>query len=759
MARFYSQQGEDFILDQVFQHKSKGFFVEIGCIDGKRFSNTLFFEEKGWQGLCVEAHADYIDLLKINRPNSIICHCAVAESDDEEVIFYANKRGSLSTLDRTIEARWQKDYAEYFTGFEEQSVKKRTLNTIFAENCIDHIDILSIDIEGYEVAALQGLNLQKYHPTAIVIESDSEKQEEQIDHILLPNGYRKTLRIRSNIFYFADELEIEKGVKDKVFEVEIIHTGNPFFQENDSTKVISIDTRKYPCVTKVVKIFEISEDTSSDKYVPSKESSLINESKNMNNSQPLSETQIQGIESSEKPSRELSEQFEVGFHGDIYLLALVNYISQFIHAFIETGANVGTTAGYFGRTFPEIKVYSCEPDPTAFQTATNYTKELKNVRILNQPSPNFLYKLHRKHPDLYQKTNLYWLDAHGYGFEWSLNDEVKFLTGALKSGFILIDDFRIPDRPEFKFCQYDGQVCEFEMIAPHLSDRHTYTFVYPKYSDRTSKHHPLVGVALIVFGVKNFSLPPDLAEKFTVTQTIPTKTSESKPQQAKANSAEHGVMVKRNRFADVKKILQKDNPIIVDGGANHGNMTQKFLEQYAEPTIYAFEPIPHLAEELKERHAAKESVHVFQQALGAENTVVSFNILNYQNSSSILTPGKWKQKYHGEKVDISKTVEVQQVRLDQAIPVEEVDILKLDLQGYELEAVKGAGDLLDRITIIITEVEFVPLYEKQPLFGDIDLFLRNAGFRLLNLYELYTHPDGQLTSGDAVYLNTRYFGA
>lgn len=461
----------------------------------------------------------------------------------------------------------------------------------------------------------------------------------------------------------------------------------------------------------------------------------------------------------DKSLRQLSKHYEFGFHGDAYLLNLINQLLKASYAFIETGANVGTTAGYVGRTFPDIKVYSCEPDLTAFQAAVDYTKEIKNVRILNQPSPNFLYKLHRKHPELYQKTNLYWLDAHGYGFEWPLNDEVKFLTGALKSGFILIDDFRIPDRPEFKFCQYDGQVCEFEMIAPHLSDRHTYTFVYPNYSDRTSKHHPLVGVALILFGVENFRLPPDLAEKFTVTQTIPTKTSESKPQKAKASSADHGVMVRRNRFADVKKILQKDNPIIVDGGANHGNMTQKFLEQYSEPIIYAFEPIPHLAEELKEKYASKENVQVLQQALGAENKTVSFNILNYQNSSSILTPGEWKQKYHGEKVDIAKTVEVQQVRLDQAISVEEIDILKLDLQGYELEALKGAGDLLNRVKTIITEVEFVPLYENQPLFGDIDLFLRNAGFRLLNLYELYTHSDGQLTSGDAVYLNTCYFGA
>ncbi len=49
------------------------------------------------------------------------------------------------------------------------------------------------------------------------------------------------------------------------------------------------------------------------------------------------------------------------------------------------------------------------------------------------------------------------------------------------------------------------------------------------------------------------------------------------------------------------------------------------------------------------------------------------------------------------------------------------------------------------------------IYENQALFGDIDTFLTRAGFRLLNLYELYTQPDGQISSGDAVYLNTRNF--
>jgi len=105
---YYSQHGEDFILNKIFPNPN-GFFVEVGCIDGLRFSNTLFFEKKGWKGICIEAHTSYIDLIKSNRLNSRVVHCAIGEKDEGIVTFYANARGSLSSLDKTEEERFKKD--------------------------------------------------------------------------------------------------------------------------------------------------------------------------------------------------------------------------------------------------------------------------------------------------------------------------------------------------------------------------------------------------------------------------------------------------------------------------------------------------------------------------------------------------------------------------------------------------------------------------------------------------------------------------
>lgn len=228
----------------------------------------------------------------------------------------------------------------------------------------------------------------------------------------------------------------------------------------------------------------------------------------------------------------------------------------------------------------------------------------------------------------------------------------------------------------------------------------------------------------------------------------------------KSSSSGSGRMAVRDKFSDIRGLVQSRFPVIVDGGAHKGETTSIFLKDYPDSKIYSFEPNPSLSQYLIKRYYNHSNVTVVDKALGAKSGKVTFKTTKYSPSSSVLKPTPLNRKYHSTKMDIIQEVSVQQTRLDEfllSLPYDGViDILKLDLQGYELEALKGSLRLLDRVRLVLSEVEFVSLYENQCLFSDIDLFLRSHGFRLINLYELWTHPDGQLTSGDALYLNENF---
>lgn len=70
------------------------------------------------------------------------------------------------------------------------------------------------------------------------------------------------------------------------------------------------------------------------------------------------------------------------------------------------------------------------------------------------------------------------------------------------------------------------------------------------------------------------------------------------------------------------------------------------------------------------------------------------------------------------------------MRLADLPELDDIDLIKIDVQGAELAVFEGAGERLDQALVIWTEVEFIPLYEDQPLFRDVDRFLSERGFLL-----------------------------
>lgn len=200
-----------------------------------------------------------------------------------------------------------------------------------------------------------------------------------------------------------------------------------------------------------------------------------------------------------------------GFHGDLYLIAVIATAAHRCRQFIETGTNVGNTIAYFAECFPAIPCYSCEPAKDAFNVAHRRTARFKNVTLVNQPSPEFLYRLEKS---MKSTATLFWLDAHGAGFSWPLQKEVAFITRVCRCACVLIDDFRVPGQPQFGFDRWDGQVCGFDYIKGNFQPHKTYRLTYPSYTEKTSTFHPLRGWILIEWGFETpLPLPPTLVGK------------------------------------------------------------------------------------------------------------------------------------------------------------------------------------------------------------------------------------------------------
>jgi len=218
-------------------------------------------------------------------------------------------------------------------------------------------------------------------------------------------------------------------------------------------------------------------------------------------------------ECGKEPRRKISPFFEIGFHGDEYLLSLAGHLANGSRVYIETGANVGSTLAYVARTHPALRCLSCEPDQEAFAAARMNAGKFGNVFLFRGTSQEFIAHLADHESGIFSEQCLFWLDAHGYGFEWPLKKELEFITNRFSAGFILIDDFKVPGWEQFIYDKYQGQICSYDYIKDALNPGKTYQLYYPTYSDKTSHHHPLCGWGLLIFGHEDFHIPAQLADK------------------------------------------------------------------------------------------------------------------------------------------------------------------------------------------------------------------------------------------------------
>jgi FkbM family methyltransferase len=203
---FYSQFGEDQFINLLLP-KTDGICIEVGADDGITGSNTYYFEQKGWDCLCIEPIPSTYDKCSKNRKKCL--KYAIGEFDTFQNFSIVNlnndNTSAISSL--SIDNRLIESHKHMITNISEIIVEVRSLNSLLAElNYPTDIDFISIDTENTELNVLKGLDLLKYNVKLFVIENNFN--EPFIQDYLKQFGYQLIKRTGVNDFY----------IKQKIFE-------------------------------------------------------------------------------------------------------------------------------------------------------------------------------------------------------------------------------------------------------------------------------------------------------------------------------------------------------------------------------------------------------------------------------------------------------------------------------------------------------------------------------------------------------------
>jgi len=189
---------------------------------------------------------------------------------------------------------------------------------------------------------------------------------------------------------------------------------------------------------------------------------------------------------------------------------------------------------------------------------------------------------------------------------------------------------------------------------------------------------------------------------------------------------------------------------VLDVGASRGQFALFSRQTFPDAEIICFEPQPGPAAEL--RNVIGDEVTLIGSALGPEPGTATMNISAQDDSSSLLAIGSRQvAEFPGTGTD--HTIEVPVSTLDSSVthPIARPCLLKIDVQGFELDVLRGGLATLQEIDVALIECSFLELYEGQALVDDVVPFMFDAGFRLAGVHEIVYSADGSAVQGDFLF--------
>jgi FkbM family methyltransferase len=198
------------------------------------------------------------------------------------------------------------------------------------------------------------------------------------------------------------------------------------------------------------------------------------------------------------------------------------------------------------------------------------------------------------------------------------------------------------------------------------------------------------------------------------------------------------MMDKNSIFFNIARIVQNVDPnldftIFEVGALPLGENQEPFyqiLDFFPQSRIIAFEVDEKLCNDLNS--ATPSNIQYYPTALGERTETRDFFMTAHPMCASLYkSDDKYIDLYNGLEVSRFKenmtldTVSIKDFAAENKI--ENIDFIKIDIQGAELDVFKGGSELVSKALMIVSEVEFIPLYKNQPLFGDVSACLSEMG--------------------------------
>ena len=203
----YAQEGEDLVLDRFIGGKKTGFYVEVGCHDPFRFSNTYFFYKRGWAGVCIDPLPGTANRFRKRRPRDQVLEAGVSQAPGV-MLYYMFNEPALNTFDKAVAD--QRDGLRGYILEKKVPIPVNRLESILDGMALPgQIDFLSVDVEGLDLDVLKSNNWAKYRPKMIVAEALAADliglESDAIVEYLMGQGYRPIVKTGCSVIFTSEQ--------------------------------------------------------------------------------------------------------------------------------------------------------------------------------------------------------------------------------------------------------------------------------------------------------------------------------------------------------------------------------------------------------------------------------------------------------------------------------------------------------------------------------------------------------------------------